>query len=365
MFGRQGMNIHMKFIWVLIICGCMATPLLAEVFTSLSLQEGYNSNIYYNSTEKSSSVTSFSSDLIFYPSDAVELSIFGDYIFYPSANELSNYLLGGSFTFIPTDDYSKSKITIYTTGSTLRYQDIFEIYSNNYAGASCSWQYSLTPAITISSGVSANYFDYPNTEAVTDFNYSFFGGFNVTFLKNNALNFDISYLEQEFSYNTFDTIGSFQRLRPVENKDTFSSTDYSVRFSRPLDIRTGFNCSYQKRSFDANQEFTYTGFELDYLSPVASLWNGDMYSAGLKRFLPFQIIGNLKMTYTEKTYTQISDFKRVDIRRSADINLQKTYLSENRMIIPQLQVRYLSQSSTFNLYDYSLIDLSLSATLMF
>ncbi len=331
----------------------MSPFVLSDTMVSLATEEGYSSNIFNDSFAISDSYTTFSSDLLMYPTDMMEINFFGDYNRYSQTNGLSNLVGGASVTLIPTNEMMKSQIFLNGYLSFVNYGSEFNYYNNTVVSGSGSWNYQLLQNLNSRIGAGVSSVIYTNTSSVSDDIYYFYGGFNATVFSQNSIDIETAYYNKKF--NTDDSFNSNN-----------SYVDISARYSRPISNSLGLRMSYLKRYLNSTGDSYMPGFTIDYLSPWSSLWGGEKYGIAFKQILPQQFVMSMSAEYSEKSYidqleSDLADvpvyslISRDDISKSFFIQIEKKYFKETSLIIPRLTISYIDNNSSVDLYNFEKI----------
>ena len=342
-----------KTLFTFMLIVIMSPFVFSDTMVSLAIEEGNSSNIFNDSFAISDSYTTFRSDLLIYPSEMLEINLFGDYNRYSQTNGLSNLTGGVSFTLIPTDEMMKSQVVLNGVASFVHYGSEFNYYNNTVASGNGSWNYQLFENLISKVGAGVSSVRYTNTSSVTDNIYYMYGGLNITVLLKNSIDLETAYYSKKFSTD-----------------DSFSSRnsyiDFSFRYSRPLGSSMGLKISYLKRYLDTDENAYMPGFTIDYLSPWSTLWDGELINISLKKIFPKQFVMSLSAAYNEKSYIDQYEsdlalepvytiFSRDDIARSLSVQIEKKYFKETSLIIPRFTISYHDNSSSLDLYDFDKI----------
>lgn len=356
---------------LLVICLFLIPPMTqtnTDVLSTLELYSGYHSNIFYDSMQVDDIYHMIGGHVSVYPDPSTEILFSGSYSYYMDNRDLSNLSGRISLSYMPTDEFQSLSLLLQTGLYGKYYGTLFEIYNQNGIEGNALFQYGLSNTLRLKSSSYVSYISYPNSYGVSDLYYGVSGGFNWTFLKTNALDFETylyrrSYTEKELR-------------RHGESRDDFDFLEYNLRYSRPLSKAIGLSLSTLYRDLKNNTEFNISGYTIDNLSPWASLWDGYIFTANLKSYLPKQYTLELSASYNDKEYVKNIDYTdstisntetylRTDQNRSVELKLYKTILTEKSIITPTLQLLYINNSSNMSYYGSETISVNLSTSISF
>ncbi len=352
-----------KFLILITIMTIWSPIVKSDALISFSMNEGYNSNLFNDSFSISDSYTTFSTDVAIYPTEMMEINVYGDYNLYKQTSNLSSFMGGASFSFIPSTSTMISQVIFNGSLSYLSYGADFSPYNNMVISGSGSWSYQLRKKVVSKIGLGASSKRYTNTSSVTDNLYYAYGRLLATVWSQNAISFETAFYSKKFS--TDDSFNSNNRY-----------IDLSFRYSRPIGNSIGLQIFYLKRLFEDSNDAFIPGYTIDYLSPWYSLWGGDEISVSIKKIFQNQVVVYLRGAYSEKSYIkqresdltiipQFTIFARDDITRSISIELERKYFTGKSLIIPRIIFRYLDNNSSLKLYSYEKISLYGSISLGF
>jgi hypothetical protein len=283
-------------------------------------------------------------------------------------------------TFIPTPRTSPFSLYLSGNFSGIRYHSEFSGFDNNMGDVTLGVGYDITPTISTRAGISHTATSYIslNLEDMEDVEY-FVGG-NVTTPGSVAFDFECGFARANYTHldidNIFDDI--FMPLFPPDSLERLSEVlwvfYFSPRLSRIIAPKTGLNIMFTKRNFQNYHDQIIFGFSTQYLSPWASVWEGQSISASIKSFIFPRVILTTGAGYWDKTF-----LKTVEERHTTNIKLwidrynrrqdwQTRIFGSVQWPIsfhsgmspqPSLRIDYTSNKSSEELYKYS--DLTISA----
>lgn len=341
----------------------------ADIITSVRFNSGYSNNIFADSVKTNDVHNTISGKLAVYPNSFTELSLSAGYTHYYQVRDLSNLDGSVSLTLIPTPETSPFTLTAHGAVSKRAFGTVFELYDTEQLQANLTAQYQLAPNASIRSTAYYTNTDYPNSDNVSDRYAGVSGGLNITLLQNNSFDIETIFYRKTYSAAYLDNI-------PNESNE-FDFIDYKLRYSRPIGQRIGLNLTYRYHNLQSHNNFTITGYSIDYLSPWSSLWNGHALSAGMKYIMKSLIIMELSGQYADKQYVSTYETDpvgngnnytlntRADQYSELSVKFSKTVLTETMICKPSVIVSYINNSSTNSLYDYDAVGLMFVASISF
>jgi len=276
-----------------------------------------STNLLSDSSSIFDAYSSYNLKLKAYPLSFLEVALSGEQTYYRETVGLSNVLGGVNVTFIPTK--RQSPLTVYLSGgiSGRLYHSQFEGYNTNTGDVSFSAQYRFTPAVAFRSGVSFKSTVYVNSATSYKRDLDIFAGSNITLIGSNCLDIEAGFSKTNFIHK--DNIFFEDSIPPPEEPFPYAYEDwrldwvsesesdlwvfyYSPRLSRPLGSKTGVNLIYTHRLFQNYDDEIVYGFTTQYLSPWASVWNGQSIALNLKTYLVPRLIVSGGIGYWDKEY---------------------------------------------------------------
>jgi hypothetical protein len=153
---------------------------------------------------------------------------------------------------------------------------------------------------------------------------------------------------------------------------------FSPRWSRPIGGRSGFNLSYSVQNFQNYDNEIVWGFTTQFLSPWASVWEGQNLTAAFKTYLIPRIILTAGAGYWDKRYLRTIEQnhtyyvqakeaeRRHDWQNKAYFGLQWPFrLSRGIRCESNLGLEYSDNRSNKILYRYSDFSVSLGMGIRF
>lgn len=366
----------LPYMFLLILTGYSLTG--AEVVTFLNLGSGYSDNIFYDSLQSEDSYTKAGGTIEFYPSSSIQISGYGQYSAYKTNNDLTNIYAGGSINVIPTSELSPVTIVLGGDFSFQQFGEYYRVYNQNSYKVQSQAIYKVGQKFVLNSRVSYSEVKYLNSDYGSRQGITLSGGLNFVPWGQNSLKFGVdSYLGSYKPQIQEANSGTNGRNNRGDDLTDYRLVDLSIRYSRPLNKRTGFSVTYENRKIRHQDNFMANDFELDNLSPFSNLWEGSGVSAYMKHFFPHQFTLVLSggyldksfidvVSYTDTTLTTIQTSSRDDQNIYIYTSLSKPIaIGDANILTPSVIVRYSSNSSSDPLYDYSGLSGMVSMNLKF
>jgi hypothetical protein len=356
--------------------------LFADAKFDVSANAGYVGNMLNDSSRTEDFYSGLRASTNLYPFPKVEINLHGDYTYYSKIYNLSSFLGGGGIKFIPTDKESPLSILTSFSFDMRDYRSKFDQYKNNNYDATLLAGYKVLDNINIRGGMAFNSLVYTDIEGTNKETFKCFTGINVAFLGSNAL--DIETGVAFMDYRRFhDTVTELPLLMPEEALDTnallvndkLNSFYISPRISRQFGARSGFNITYIYRRFSDFANRVLFGFSTGFLSPWASVYDGQSISLNIKSHLIQSFLITTGAGYWDKRFFKtierdvriIKNIRgRKDYQSRFYLNIQRLFvLSFGATIEPALQFDYTCNKSTLTLYKYSSANVSAGITCRF
>jgi hypothetical protein len=335
---------------------------------------GSTNNLLDNSSALYDAYNTSTVKLSLYPLSSLELSMGGQNLYYRDLTGLSTITGQTGFIFIPTP--RTAKFSIYTSGnfSVVRYHSQFEEFNTNTGDILAAVGYKITPELALRAGLSFSSTTYidPKMEDKDDIEY-FLGG-NITFPGEIGFDIETGFARANYS-NLFmdaDTSDIFVGIAKPDTMPRLGSSlqviYISPRLSRMIAPKTGLSILFTKRNFQNYDSEVIAGFSTGYLSPWASVWEGQSIVANIKSFLIPKLIFTAGAGYWDKTYMKaLEEYHRFYIQIVQDqynrrqdwqtkyyFSLQWPIASHSGLYLePSVRFDYARSISTEDLYNYS------------
>lgn len=347
----------------------------AEINTTFSISGGYQGNLFNDSLSVADSYTSFNSSIRYYPSGLIEIAAYGVYNAYASINDLSHIKSGASVTLIPTSDTSPLSLIFSGAVSQRSFGELFDPYDRNIFSGAAAIGYHIRPALMLKSQASYLAVSYVNSDFGSQDGFDISGSINFTPIGSNAFEIDINFAKNSYEQASLGL--ESPQNRQFLTTENYSTVNYSLRYSRPLGNRTGVNMTFIKRQLDRTNTFAIPGYSIDYLSPWADLWEGSSISATAKHYFPRQISLEIGAIFSMKSYADVMEYSETESNTYQISSRDDNYLSirfsfsksitmsPNSILLPALEIGYIHNNSTSDLFDYDspLVTFSMSARL--
>ncbi len=365
--------------FLLVFCQIAFANIRMEVATN----GGYTGNMLSDSSKIENSYSAIKAAVNFYPHSKTELNLNSDYTYYGKMFNLSNLLCGAGIKYIPTDKNSRLTILVNAAFAARFYRTQFESFNNTNYDAGLSVGFKAEDNIHLRTGLAYNSLQYTNFNGADKNTLKLFAGINLTLPWSNSLDLESGFASM--GYRRFgDTVTSI--LKPLEDKintqesyvrsllvdDNLHSIYISPRFSRPIGSKTGFNITYTYRKFSNFGDKFVNGFSTGFLSPWASVYDGQAISMNIKTLIlnGFTVTGgagywdkNFFKTVENGIYYMVKVKARKDSQSRFYLNFQRPFvLGSGITAEPVVQFDYTHNNSTLTRYQYSSLNISAGIT---
>ncbi len=343
----------------------------AETITEATIGSGIQSNLFEDSTAIGDRYASFAMGIKYYPSASVQISGSARYNAFSEYRDMSNTAGQASLIIIPTPESSPFTAALWGNLSARKFGTLFEIYDRRGAAAGTDIGLYLGNTIRLSASASYSNDDYVNSENGSNQSVDLSAGINTSIAGSNAVAVRLDYSHRSFAQPSTNQDGNASSLSKSES-ETFDVTGIMVRYSRPLDRRTGLNLSAGYRQLHVDNELTVMGYSIDYLSPWAELWEGKSVSVSFKRYFPYQFITEFSAGYYGKNFVDVLETNdgtdeeylqdaRQDKLTTLSFNISRPIsLQGSRLITPSLFLGYRNNRSSADLFSYDDFSAALS-----
>jgi hypothetical protein len=332
----------------------------ADYGFEVQIGQNFTGNLLLDSSGLYDSYSNTNLSFDYYPLPFLKANLKTEYTYYSKLTGLGNLLGGGGITLIPTS--AESPLSVYLTANFTRrsYRTEFKVYNTDDYDFLTSLGYQLSPAVQIRTGISYKNMTYIKSDVADKESYEIFAGANLTVFGSNSLDLEAGYSRAKSKF--IDSIILHLPPDPTEiiwEDENLKSFYISPRFSRTLGLKTGMNITFTYTEFLGNDDLKVMSYQTGFLSPWASVWEGNSVSANLKSYLIPNMIVSLGGGYWNKTFLKMFEFP--DRFKMRDDDLSRYYLSISRPIAtnsglffePSLQLDISNCTSTHKLYDYS------------
>jgi hypothetical protein len=375
------------FLALVLLIVLPATYVFADIKMDFATNGGYTSNLLSDSSGNEDSFSSTKVSLRVYPHSTTEINLDNNYTYYSKYYNLSNFTGGFGLRFIPTGKRSLFSMLFSLNFSARVYRDYFLEFNNDNYDALFSAGYNWR-GILIRSGVSYNSNRYHNPAipdslsydslVVSDKNtFKLFAGTNFSLLNSISIDFEGGYAYM--NYTRFRDTIRYVNPSPFKPIDSFMTGDrlesyyFSPRVSGQLGKKVGLNVTYNYRKFTNKRDKVVYGPGTGWISPWASVYDGQSITAGLKTFYLPGFIINSGIGYWDKTFFRTIEetgtlIKRANKRRDFQTRFYLTVqrpipLKSGTIMEPYLQFDYSDNKSTYKLYDYSSLSVTAGLTI--
>jgi len=337
---------------------------------------GTTENLLGDSSNIFEAYTSNTLKVSLHPVSPLEFSFGGQSVYYDWEKiALSNVTGQVGFTFIPTPRTSPLALLLSGDFSGIRYHDDFNGFDNNTGIMKLAAGYSFTETISARAGFSYSQTSYISLDTEDKEDIEYFWGGNFSLPGSIALDIESGLARANYSYLYGDTTenpiyviyapDSIPRF--PENLWVFY---YAPRISRIIAPKTGLSLTFSKRLFQNYDNQIIFGFATKFLSPWASVWEGQSITANAKSFLIPGLIFTAGAGYWDKSYLKsiehdygfyiqilVDDppvIRRHDWQTKYYGSLQWPITTHSGLFIePSVRVDYTKNRSNVPLYSYS------------
>ena len=261
---------------------------LADFRFELSESQGYNQNLLLDSNNIDDGYLTAGARIKYYPIASLELSAEEQQTFHGQIYDLSNttFNFRGKYIWANTN----SPLAVMATGGykTQRYYEEFSGFDNNTVDFSLSCGYQIREGIQIRSGFNYSDMSYTKFETGNKTTSKFVVGMNATVLKDNSVDLEIGYALMNLSYMKEPGPGKPYYLDPLFESyidGKLKSLYISPRISRQIGDKLGISITYGYNIFTNDDSMVVSGLSTQYLSPWASVYEGQKVSLKFKSFL--------------------------------------------------------------------------------
>ncbi len=336
----------------------------------------YTFDVYETSTIKT----------YYYPLSSLEFGLVGEQTaYYWDQISLSNVIGGIEGRFIPLPRTSQWAFSVYGKFSGIRYHDDFNGFDNNVGKVEIAGGYDFNPSLSVRGGFSFSSTSYISLDIAHKEDVEYFWGGNVTLPGD--IGFDIEGGLARANYQYIDLTGDISNpdvglSKPAShlNGQGLKVLYLSPRISRLIAPKTGLNVLFTNRNFQNYGGQLIFGFSTSFLSPWASVWEGQAVSANLKSYLVPQFIITAGAGYWDKSFLRTieEDYqfyvalvmdepnieRRQDWQTKYYFSVQWPISSRSGVFFePSMRIDYTKNYSTEPLYTYRDYSFSMMLTL--
>lgn len=374
----------------------LAGPAVSQTKVEFQAGQGFTDNLFLDTNAVEDKYTTAKVSISTYQLSCLEVKLKNEYTYYANRYDLSNFKGDIGFTFLPLSDISAFSFYLNGNFGTQVYRVAYQHFSTDNYDLAAALGYTPYKALHLRTGWNFNYANYTNelpdvvdtisidimpfppfdttvaTEkkygmAADNRNHEFYLGANYTFLGNNVMDLEGGYARKYLSY-----VERPDRTYLKPEFDNFvdgklGAYYFSARFSRPIGDKIGMQVSYITRGFKDDDEIVVPGISTEFLSPWASVYEGEAVTMTVKTFLVPGFITTTGAGYWDKDYlmteqhiddndnqtppVQIRD--RHDYQSKVFLSIQRPFpLHMGTLIEPAIEIDYTDNHSTNDLYEY-------------
>ncbi|MEW5924128.1 MAG: hypothetical protein AB1746_09085 [Candidatus Zixiibacteriota bacterium] len=380
------LTIHLFAILALTIV--MSCPSAAQTKIEFQAAKGFTDNLVQDTSSADDAYTSAKVSVKVYPLSGLEINLKNEYTLYRDLEQLSNFKGDIGFTYLPLGYSSRFSLYINGNFNSTVYRKQFQFYNVDNYDSYISFGFSPAAVSQFRIGWTYNNAKYSNElkaepneygilttfdmMADNDTHELFVGGTqSFEFLGSNAFDFETGYSWKNLTYVT--TPDTSDRIFLNPNRDTLKdgqlkSFYVSPRYSRSMGNKIGLSLIYIYRSFKNPDVMTIPGGSTGFLSPWASVYEGQSMTGILKTFVVPNFIVSGGVGYWDKDFL-ITEYALIDDRISTPpyifrdrhdyqwkyfLSVQKPFpLRSGSLIEPALQIDYIDNKSDIPDYMYT------------
>ncbi|MFH1699611.1 MAG: hypothetical protein ABIE07_03405 [Candidatus Zixiibacteriota bacterium] len=373
---------------LIFILAFLSPALQAQISIDFSASTKSSSNLLQDSssTYDACSITSAIVDYIPLPSLKVSLS--GEQTYYRETIGLSNIFGRFNVTYIPLSEISRFSLYFAASLNGRKYHSDFSGVDNNFGEVKLIGGFQLNPRFHIRGGLSFRSTVYINTGNDYKRDFDFIMGINAVLPMQTSFDFEAGYGRTNYLYKDANLTGDGWPLsRPdlpepipydimwikdiADTKDDLWVLYLSPRLSRSLGRKTGLNLIYTIQNFQNYRGGFLWDISTGYLSPWATVWEGQSASVNIKSFaIPGLIVNtgyghwNKRFLTTsnrydadglDRTYLEVKteDKPREDSVNRFYLSLQcPVKLNHEYLIEPVLNIEHMNNNSNKPLYNF-------------
>ncbi|PKK83578.1 MAG: hypothetical protein CVT49_08065 [candidate division Zixibacteria bacterium HGW-Zixibacteria-1] len=372
-------------------------PSAAQTKIEFQAAEGFTDNLFLDTNAVEDTYTTNKASISMYPGSFLELRLKNEYTYYSTRFNLSNFKGDIGFTLLPLSDASAFSLYLYGNFGTQVYRVAYQHFSSDNYDLAAGLGYTLGEAAQLRVGWNFNDAEYshelPEVVDTTDMvispfppfdttvytekkygmvadnrNQEFYIGGNFTFWGCNVIDVEAGYARKYLSY-----VEKPDRLYLRPEVDNFvdgklEAYYISPRFSRSIGDKIGLKVTYTYRSLSGDDNIVVPGISTDFLSPWASVYEGDAITMAVKTFLIPNFIATIGAAYWDKEFLMTEQYIEDNDNRTPPIQIRgrhdyqsKVFLSFQRpfplhlgsLIEPAIQFDYSDNNSSNELYNYT------------
>ena len=341
---------------------------------------GTTNNLVNDSSNIYDAYSSASVNLKAYPLSGLEISVRGDNTYYRETIGLSSLLGGLKLTYIPIRAKSPLSVFLSAGASGRLYHNEFSGFDNNIAEAAGSIGYRFSPGVSARCGVSFKSTVYVKSDIDYKRDFDFFAGVNATVLGGNSFDLEAGLAKTDFTHK--DNVYFVDSIPPGwdfpwpyrmwllefvgQSENDLTLFYCSPRYSRSVGFKTGISLMYTVQNFQNYHDEIVYGFSTQYLSPWASVWEGQNVTVNLKSYLVPQCIVSAGAGYWDKTYLKTMETRHLFYFQAKEESARRDWqtriymgiqwplaLHSGLLLEPNATVEYMKNISNKPLYNFS------------
>ncbi|MEE9443164.1 MAG: hypothetical protein V3V99_10925 [candidate division Zixibacteria bacterium] len=373
----------------------------ARISFDFSASTKSSSNLLQDSSTTYDAFSITSATVEYIPLPSLKVSISGRQTYYRETIGLSNIFGRINVTYIPLSEKSRFSLYLNANINGRKYHNDFSGVDNNFGGAVLIAGYQLNPRLYIRGGISYRSTVYINTDSDYKRDLDFILGLNAILPGQTSFDFEAGFGRTNYSFKDANLTGDGWPLsrpdlpEPIpyddmwikdipDTKDNLWLLYFSPRLSRSLGKKNGVSITYTAQNFQNYRGGFLWDISTGYLSPWATVWEGQSVLVNIKSFAIRRLIINTGYGYWNKqflttsnryneqgddrTYWEVrtEDKHREDIVNRFFFSVQlPVKLNHEYLIEPVFNIEHSNNNSNKLLYDFNDYSITTGVSLRF
>jgi hypothetical protein len=373
----------------------------AQISFDFSANTKSSSNLLQDSSATFDAFSITSATIEYIPLPSLKLSISGEQTYYRETIGLSNLFGRINATYIPLSDKSRFSIFINANINGRKYHNDFSGVDNNFGETKLIAGYQINPRLHIRGGVSYRSTVYINTDSDYKRDLDFILGLNAGLPGQTSFDLEAGYGRTNYTFKDANLTGNGWPLsRPdlpdpipydimwikdiADTKDNLWVLYFSPRLSHSLGKKTGVSITYNSQNFQNYRGGFLWDISTGYLSPWATVWEGQSVLLNIKSFVLPKLILNAGYGHRDKhflttsnrydedgldrTYLEVrtEDTPREDIVNRLYLSIQwPVKLNHEYLVEPVINIERTNNNSNKPLYNFDDYSITTGVSLRF
>lgn len=362
-------------LWLWVLLAPLAHgDLYGNALFELNLNGGYTDNLLSDSSALVDRYSVSSATVRFYPTSKIEFNATGEATFYDRESGLTNRMAKAGAVMMPLSPESRFSIYLDGNFNLRRYRIDYRQFNNNNLDARVAFGYKLGSATSCRIGATIQSAEYLGSQDGDKATREMYAGLNATLPGKSSLDLEIGYSTMNYRYVDphLDFI-DHEHPEAALVSGTLKSLYVSPRWSCQLGRRTGVTVTYSFRSFIEDDDRIVYGSSVGLLSPWTGVWEGNSVTASVKSYVIPRSILSAGCGYWSRRHLRTieSDQFPLVMGRSRSDDQVRIYaqivrpilFTGGRLLQPRIQIDFVRNNSTNELFDYSGFSISTGLSL--